>query len=447
MQLPFSAYGIESQASSQRLINCYLEQQPEGAESPLILRRAPGIGAFSAGSGPGAGLHVMAGVLYSVSGGVLRSVNSGGTATTIGPVVPGDYLRMTDNGRQLYLSSGYVYDGALSAISDPDYFPNGAAEFLDNYLVAIRLGTGRFFCSDLAEFTSYDALNFATAEGSPDNLLSLEVDHRQAILFGEKSIEAWDNIGGADFPFQRTPNGFIEHGCAAKGATTRQDQSVEWLGNDLTLRRLSGNTAVRISAHGFEREVRKYASVSDCRMYSYTLDGHLCIVIRFPGVATWVYDCTSQQMHERQTYGLNDWDVSGFAEAYGKVFVQRASDGAIGVLSQDVYADFGTEQVVSWAYQNLKSLGGMTIDRVDLGIRAGVGLTSGQGSDPRITLEVSKDGGETYRALPTRSFGAKGNALQPVHWDRCGYGRNLVLRMSCSDPVPLSIWSTDVTIR
>jgi hypothetical protein len=163
-------------------------------------------------------------------------------------------------------------------------------------------------------------------------------------------------------------------------------------------------------------------------------------------VATWIYDCTTQEIHERQSYGREDWDVSGFAECYGKVFVQRASDGAIGVLTKGVYQEFGNDLVSSWTYQNVYGQGQrLTIDHLELGVETGVGLTGEL--PPSISLEVSYDGGRTYKSLPTKSLGALGDYRSRVIWDRLGSGYNMVIRMSMSDPVPLTIWDTQVAVR
>ena len=446
MLLPFSSYQLESTASSQRLVNCYAEKTPEGAKGPLILRRAPGIEPFAAPGGIGRGLCAMSGVLYSISGTTLYRIDQDATVTGLGTVSGTAPVSMAASATQLYIDSGFVYDGSLNALTDPDYIADGKAAFLDSYIVTVRPDTGQFASSDLADFTSWDALYFATAEGSPDNLLTLEVDHRQVVLIGENSTELWEDVGGTDFPFIRSPNGFIEIGGVGKLASTKQDQSVHWLANDRTLRRLNGNTATRTSQHGFERAVRDYASVTDCQMYSYNLDGHLCVVIRFPDVATWIYDCTTQEIHERQSYGREDWDVSGFAECYGKVFVQRASDGAIGVLTKGIYQEFGNDLVSSWTYQNVYGQGQrLTIDHLELGVETGVGLTGEL--PPSISLEVSYDGGRTYKSLPTKSLGALGDYRSRVIWDRLGSGYNMVIRMSMSDPVPLTIWDTQVAVR
>jgi len=449
--LPLHSYRIDS-VSSARLVNTYAEKAPEGAKGPVILRRAPGISFFCAcGTGVGRGLHAMAGQLYAVSGQRLFKVSSSAVTTDLGSIGGTGVISTTDNATQLAISAGgrlYVYDSALLPVSDADVpSPIGKIDFLDNYLIGIHEGTGQFVCSALADFTDFDALDFATAEGAPDNLITLAVDHRAALLVGEKSGELWENTSaGSGFPFTRVPNGFIELGGASKDGICKQDNSVFWLANDITFRRLTGSTPQKVSQHHVEREWKKYSTVADARCSPYTIDGHLCVVVTFPAAdATWVYDCTSDEWHERESYPESAWDVCSIVECYGKIFVQRASTGEIGVLDPNVYSEWGGPLRAEWAYQSLYAQGkGVQIHRLEMGIQTGVGLESGQGSVPRIMLERSKLGGRdgTFRPVAARSLGTQGKFKTKVHWDALGTGPDNVLRAWISDPVPLTVWNT-----
>lgn len=446
---------MQDSASSSRLVNCYGEAAPKGAKGPIILRRSPGIATIMAlGEGPGRGLHVVKGVLYALSGATLYRVSSLHVATAQGAVAGSEPAFMADNGTQLLINTedaGYVASGgSVAVIADIDYTARnaGPCAFIDNYAAIVDEGTGQWFITDLADFSSFDGLNFATAEGAPDNIVTLAVDHRQAVIVGDASTELWDNTGASGFPFERAPNGLIELGGAAKRGIVKQDQSVCILAADRTVRRLQGNTWVRISQHAVERALRSYARVDDCEASAYTLDGHLCTAWNFPSAGkSWIYDHTTQEWHERESYHRQLWDVSGIAECYGKVYVQRASTGEIGVLDRQTYTEWGNTLRAEWTFQSLYNAGQrVTLNRLELGIETGVGLSSGQGSDPRITCEVSKDGGKTFpMAMPTRSIGAQGQYRQRVHWDRFGDGYDIVVRQSFSDPVPLTIWDAQAS--
>lgn len=451
--LPIASYRADT-VSTARLVNAYAEAAPKGAKGPLILRRSPGIAPFClAGSGPGRGLHVMKNKLYAVSSNQLYRISSTGTATALGTVNGSTPVFWADNGTQLAISSAgrlSVFDGTVLPVTDPDIAsPLGAIDFIDSYLVGVHEGTGQFICSALEDFTDYDPLDFATAEGAPDDLITLIVDHRSIFLLGNDSSELWDNEPqGAGFPFVRIPNGFIEIGGAAKYGICKQDNSIFWLANDRTFRRLTGGTPERVSQHGVELAWRKFGTVSDARCYAYTLNGHLCVAVVFPSEnSTWVYDCTTTEWHERESYPGNAWDVSGIIRCYEKIFVQRASTGEIGVLDEKTYREWGGILRSEWAYQSIYGQGkNVQIHRVEMGIETGVGLVTGQGSNPRINLELSRKGGRagTFKPQPSRSLGAQGAFKTIVHWDSLGSGYDNVLKASISDPVPLTIWNTMV---
>lgn len=455
MQLPVHSYRLNSiTASNARIINCYAEQVPMGKQ-PIRITRAPGIAAFSSpAAGIGRGLHVMAGVAYAVVGSTLYSISSSGVATSIGTIAGSLPCWMANNGTELVVGTDggtwYVYNGSLAAISDSDFTSRGArgCAFIDNYIAFVEPGSGRWFVSDLANAASYDALNFATAEGYPDRLVSLIVDHREVVLFGENTTELWWNDGGSGFPFSRSPDGFLELGAVANLGQGKIDNSVYWLASDLTARRLEGRTPVRVSHHGFEERVRGYASVSDCQVYPYTFNGHLCAVFRFPSAgAAWIYDVTTQEWHERQSYGYGGWNISGVAECYGKVLVQNSVTGAIGYFDNATNTEFGATQRAEWTYQNAYGENERLLHgSIEVICETGVGLVTGQGSDPRLTLELSDDGGRTYRTLPTRTIGAQGEYKTRVRWDRLGSSRDRVYRCSISDPVPLSVTDTVLTL-
>lgn len=451
MLLPVHSYRDEN-ASTSRLVNAYAAQAPAGARSPVVVRTAPGVTSFaSPGVGPGRGLHTYNGRLYAVSGDSLYHISPNGVATLVGGVPGTRRVSMADDGTTLVLSAdgvGYVTDGlAVTQITDTDFRSSGPCAFLDSYILFVERDTGRFFSSDLLDAESYDSLNFATAEAFPDALITLAVDHRQIVLIGAQTTELWYNSGGSGFPFERSPNGVIEIGGAAEYGVTNLDNSVFWLANDRTVRRLSGLTPQKVSQFGVEKALRGYARVDDCEAFSYTVDGQLCAVFRFPSAgATWVYNASSGEWFERETYGYDyGWSCCDAVQAYGKTFVQHADTGAIGILDASVTEEWGGVLRPEWTYQPIYDGGARVYQSaLTMEVQTGVGVSSGQGSDPRITLEVSNDGGKTWGRMPTRSIGVQGRYLTRVRWDRLGQSRQRVYRAFLSDPVPLTISATEL---
>lgn len=87
----------------------------------------------------------------------------------------------------------------------------------------------------------------------------------------------------------------------------------------------------------------------------------------------------------------------------------------------------------------------MQIPVLELLTRTGVGLNAGsandppvQGSDPKVWIRISKDGGKTWSLPKMRSIGALGRYADRVRWLRAtGNYRNAVLEITASDAVSL----------
>jgi Neuraminidase (sialidase) len=70
-----------------------------------------------------------------------------------------------------------------------------------------------------------------------------------------------------------------------------------------------------------------------------------------------------------------------------------------------------------------------------LDMDTGVGLTTGQGSNPQAMLRYSKDGGKTWSNALWRTFGAIGEYGRRVYWNRVGGGRRMVVEITITDAV------------
>lgn len=455
LQLPVATYQLRSRpASPSRIVNAYAEALPPGSRNSALLTRAPGIKAWTTvGSGSIAGMHVALGNLYVVSGSSLYKVDANKNATLLGSVGSPGNVDIDSNADSVVVVNepdAFYYDGStFGQITDSDFTSRGAGdvEFLSNWLLFREPDTGRFFGADLGSATSFDSLNFATAEGSPDEMVGLKVDHLQAVLFGEKSVEIWDNDSSAgDFPFARAVNGFVELGCLNGQSIAKLDNSIFWLASDFTVRRLQGVTPVRVSTHAIEQRIVD-ATISTARGFTYTQDGHLFYVLTF-AEGTFVYDATNDLWHERQTYGADNWKWSHAVEFNGQILVGDTTSNAIGQIDPHTYADLGSTQRMEWTYSTVYAEQVRVFhDRLEMVFEAGVGLTSGQGSDPEVMLDYSDDGGRTWKSAPNKKLGQLGQYRQRVVWHALGSSEQRVYRGAISDPVSVTLLDTVLEAR
>jgi hypothetical protein len=457
LPLPFHSYRLRSKKAAQtRLLNCFASQQPPEGRSPTLIQGIAGIRSFaSITPSPQRAAISFNGNLYAVAGSSFVRVSNGGIVTTLGTVAGTGNVDIAKIPNQIAIlidTNLWVYDGStLAQVGDTDFLSRGAGRMavMDNYGAFIEPGSGRWFICDLADFTVYDALDFATAEGAPDNLVSIESNNRQFVLFGEESGELWDNTGASGMPFERNPNGYFECGCGAAYSTCSIDNTVYWIDQDRIARRLEGNIARRISHEGVEQRWQDYGTISDCKAFPYIYDGHTFVVFRFPSAgATWVYDINTQEWHERLSYGQDHWRAEWIVKCYDKTLVGDTLSGTIGEMHSSTYTEWG-QPLVREATSGAIVDGGryMQHGRLDLELDVGNAPLSGQGSAPEIMLDVSDDGGVTFRARSNRSLGATGRYRTRVHWDRGGRSRERVYRFRVSDPLPFVVTSSRLDVR
>jgi hypothetical protein len=340
-------------------------------------------------------------------------------------------------------TNGWIYTttGGLVEITDDDFFPADVVDFQDQYFIFNRAGTGQWFLSNLNDGTLYTATDIATAEGDPDNTISIISNRRELWQFGAETIEVWYNSGASDFPFTRFEGGFIERGCAAAFSVAEDDNAIFWLAEDRIVYRVDGYVPQRISQHGVEEAFRDYAVIEDACAFIYTMAGHKFYVLTFPTEkTTWVYDITTGLWHERESFGLGRWRASVYVNAYGKHLVGDFQDGKIGELDLDTYQEYGvTMQGQATGPPVYKDRKRIFHRRFELDIETGTGLTSGQGSDPQVWLDYSDDGGHSWsERKPARSMGKIGAYLQRLRWLRMGQARQRIYRLTVADPVKRS---------
>lgn len=456
LPLPVSTYKLDAtQASARRLVNCYIEQVD--GKGPVLLRRSPGIRPWGEAGTRGRGLHTdsRTGILYAASGNQLYRVPASGVAESLGAITGSGMVSMDNNVDSLVVVTNpdaFYYNGTFGQITDPDFTDRGASQtvFLGNWMIFLEPGSGRQFGADFGTVTNFDALNFATAEGSPDNTKQLLSDKQQLVQLGTGSTEIAYNSGRSGYPFERLPSGGdFNLGTPAGFSGALADNTFGFLASDLTARMLRGVTPTRISTHAIEEAIKSITSREDALGLAFTLNGHLFYALNFPaGERTFIYDVTTQQWHETGSYYQKNWQVVSVASAYGKILVQDGATGRIGELDQKYFAHWDEPQVMSWTYQSVYS-DNLTAfhDRLEIIGTKGVGLLTGQGSDPQIMLEISDDGGKTFRSYTSRSLGAIGEYKWRVYWDRLGSSKDRVYRCSVSDPVEVTIMDTQLYTR
>lgn len=457
MAIPFVGPAYKSRSlpiSAQTCINWYVEQSPEGGEGVASLQPTPGLLLFAdlGTEKPVVGMRVMGNYLYAISDGKLFRVSTSGTVTTIGDVLTeAERVPMVHNGTQLMgadETGGMIYTaaGGLQTIADADFPGAASLAYFDGYFVYVFPNSNKFGVSALNDGFTYDALQYASAEGDPDKLVACVNDHRQLWLFGEKTTEIWYNSGSSYFPFSRYGGAFIERGCAARYSPAKADNTVFWLGDDLVIYRAVNFIPGRISTHALETEIRFYNTAKDAFAYTYSHLGHTFYVITFPSAEiladgekrgrTWAYDTVTDMWHQRQSYDDTRHRGNCYENFFSMHMIGDYRNGRIYRYHSGTFTEDGDPLIRERTTQVLRADGDLIrIGALQVKFDHGVGTDSGQGASPQAMLQWSDDGGNTWSNEMWAGIGKMGEYGYRSIWRRLGSFRQRIFRLRVSDPV------------
>lgn len=455
---------------AQRTVNLYPEISKSATSKAIAaLYGCPGtyIWQTFAGGAIRGMLRFSATLALVACGSLLYTVTSAGVTTQVGTIdTASTPARMASNGTDVMIvtgTNGYAYTpstNTFTQIVNSFFLGADTVSFIDGYFAFNKPGTGQFQITDLYSET-IEGLNFATAEGSPDLLLSLLVDHRELWLFGETSTEVWFNSGNANFPFERIQGAFIEQGCAAKFSPAKLDNTVYWLSADErgqgTVQRAVGYQPQRVSNHALEYEIAQYARIDDAFGYTYQQEGHMFYMLTFPTAnKTWCYDSATDEWHERVWRNPVDGSHNRHRSICQVQFANLTlvgdwQNGNVYVLDLNTYTDFGGTLP---AYRQSPYVASdtnkwMFFRKLWVDMEVGVGITGVPGAtgvDPQVVLAWSDDGGNTWSNDMLCSLGAIGNRRARAVFRRLGKSRSRTFRLTITDPVKRVFIAGDVEV-
>ena len=362
-------------AADNRLVNLFPEAIPDGGKEAGFLNRAPGLQFLqTVGTGPIRGLwaHQTNGSdFYVVSGvEVYKLTSTNATPQLLGAVSGTGPVSIADNGAVIFFACNgpsYTYfepTGEFNQITDVNFPGAVTVAYIDNLFVFNEPNSQRIWSVDTILLNPpnppvyiyplvFSSTDFSSADGSPDGVVAVNVDHRQMWVFGTDSVEVWYNAGLANFPLTPVQGAFNEIGCAAPYSVAKLDNALFWLGTDARgqgiVYKNNGYSGVRVSTHAIEYAIAQYGNISDAVAYTYQQEGHAFYVLNFPSASkTWVYDVSVQAWHERASGNENQYRHRSNCQCNfgGTIIVGDFENGNIYAFDLDVYADNG--QIQKW---------------------------------------------------------------------------------------------------
>lgn len=403
----------------------------------------------------------------------LYELDSAGFPTLVGSMAnDGQRVAYASNGRggeQLAIRSAdklYIFDLLTNTLSAPIVLPLTNKPtwlaFIDGYFLLGEADTIRVWFCALEDGETWDALDFFARSQTSDNLVGGVVLRNRVWVFGSLTSEVYYDGGDTDNPFVPYPGSVMQEGLVGQYAVGVQGESVVWCAQDSEGRnrfvRATDYAPTVISTPAIAFMLGQSSRLDDVELDVYEGESHPFAIWTLP---SWgdagksiCWDASTELWHERSSrlvdLGVDaQWRVRGICSPNALICGDWTT-GNIYRIDLDVFAeDDGMIRRVRRAPYISDSNQWFFLDQVELGMQVGVGLVSGQGSDPQLALNISRDGGHTWESAGFASIGPQGEYDVPgATWVMLGRSRldRLVLEVVQTDAVRC-VWGPGLYLR
>lgn len=431
MQIPYGIQSYRRLDVPQVVLRNLFVEKAQSVPGQLILVPRPSLAEYtSIGSGPINGLHYQggsfSGTVFSVSGSQLYA-----GSTLVGDVKATGRVKFAVADTVLMIATGgplYTYNGTtLAKASFPDDADVSDVLYMAAYAVAVRKDTRRIYFT--LDPTTWDALNYVSAQQSTANIVGMAIVVDQIWLFCEDHTEIFYATGDSTAPFQRVQGRVFDKGAISRDSIVRMDNTVIWVGHDGVVYRGEG-APVRISDHGIEERIAA-SDRSNISAWSFPWKGHLFYVLR-TDEGTFAYDAATQQWSEFSSYGKPYWGAFLGVNKDGTILA-GGGENSVWQLTGDTHQDADGPIVREFT---ILLNDNVIIDNlaIDCSVAQGPLAIS---PESVAELRTSRDSGATWTDWRQCSMGSLGANRTYCRWRRLGFvdEGNMVIQIRISDPV------------
>ena len=458
-------------AAADQAVNIYTEtRQTEGSAKQVFTFGTPALKLFASVATSGnRGWFSQDGRTFTVVGGKLYEVNAElATTTERGDITNdglpvffasngagGDQLGIVGGGELKVLT---LSSNSLSAAISLPFSNPVMITFLDGYGLINEKDTPVVWFSAIEDLETWDALDFFTRSNTSDNIVGIAAVKDRIACLGSKTTTWFYDSGDADTPFVPYPGTTIQTGLLYPALLGVYNDELVFVAQSdrgqLRVARMMDTQVQTISTPPIDAFLAGATTLADGELLIYYQNGHAFMAVTLPSsdqdLQSACYDITEGLWHYRAGWDSNTgtytrWHARGSAVEGTTVFVGDYNSGALYTL------DLGTDEDDTETAGETRILrrqratpyvSGMPqwffINEIQLLAQAGVGIGgSGQGSDPMVQLEISRDGAQTWIDCGMAALGQLGQYTTRTLWRRLGRVRAdlFVMRVTQTDPV------------
>ena len=400
------------------------------------LNPADGIHLFGTGPGIGRGGIRWNNECYRSMGSKLVKIDVNGVATTLGEIGDGgqcsidysfDRLAISSNGKLFYWNGS-----TLTQVTDPDLGIVVDFIFIDGYFL-ITDGT-YLIVTELSDPNSINPLKYGSAESDPDSIKGVLKLHNEPYAIGRYTIEAFENVGGSLFPYNRIKGALINKGAIGTHAATIYKEAIAFVGggrNETPAVYLGKNaSAIKISTREIDQILSEYSETELSSIFIETrLDKNHAHLLVHLSDKTLVYDDNASQLLGQLVWFVLDSGVltskqyraRNLVWCYDKWLVDDPTSSNHGFFRDDISTHYnysvGWEFNTQILYNNGK--GGILHDMELVALPGRIPL----GADPYVWTSYTLDG-ETWSNERYIAAGKQGQRDKRLVWFQQGAMNN-----------------------
>lgn len=428
-----------------RLHNMIVSENKANKVDGSTRRQRPGLVARSeVGDGPiqkmwqqdgtlgGAFLTVSGGALY-VGASHVGSVGSTGVQIAGGAdravIVADGVARRTDG-------------TSLAIIVMPDDVPGfegapapvASVRYINGFFLLSVKGDQRFYWIQPSA-DDPDPLDFASAERSPDAIVSIAISGDEIWFLGGAGEEVWSATGDADAPFQRINGRVYQNGCADADSVAEMDTAIFWVSASRSVVAAQGSPSA-LSDDAIDGILE---ADSAFKGWPFKLGGHAFYVLTTDTISL-AFDLKSKKWSRFSSYGHETWRSWTGAQQGALVVGGDSRSGKTWTLDFGAWQDDG-EALVRELSASVANTG-PPVGCASLSLGTSVGWAPSYEYEPVVEVRWSDDQGAAFSTWRPMLLGKKGQYSKDAVTRSLGLiqrpGRTFIWRMTDN-----ALWRAD----
>lgn len=400
------------------------------------LRPAEGIVEFGTGEGVDRGGINWNGICYRVMGTRLVKITSTGACVDLGYIGGDGQCTLDYSFDRLAISSGgslyYCNGTSVTQVTDPDLGNVIDFVWVDGYFMATD-GTS-LIVTELNDPYAVNPLKYGSAEADPDKIKGIVKLRNELCALNRYTIEIFQNVGGALFPFERIEGAQIMRGAVGTFAAAVFMESLAFLGSGRNEAPAvwagSNSSSVKISTREIDQILSTYTeeTLAGVVLEARLVNGHQFLYVHLPDRAL-VYDGAGSQVLQEPVWhiltsslnGLGQYRAKNFVWCYDKWLCGDPTSPKHGYLTDSVSSHYGAANGWEFGTTIVYAEGrGAVFHELELVCLTGnVAL----GANPTIWTSYTVDG-QTWSQEKPRTAGKIGERLKRLTWLQQGHMRH-----------------------